>query len=289
MEIDKEVVQKLEKRKRSEMEYAELEIFRVVQCVMLSLVQHIQNAGTTGFKKPQLIREPVRVHSTWKYRSLVIAFWVHPFFGCRNYELSARIFGVNENTLITWVTQKNYFHKWILIASTFTYDDVFKSIPKPYNDAYERAPVEKRSYEGLYDAFRRKASQTYLIVCHNPRELDISRQKKQADAQRCVKTFYVSDKTKHIACGSRVGPAFKYNEVRKYISDVVLERWTSGDPISKLQLNDMIRTKFSSDDHFKNVVLDNSNYFNKWTTRVLNSMNFTDQKPSIAQKISDDG
>ena len=112
---------------------------------MLSLVQRIQNAGTAGFKKPQLIREPVRVHSTWKYRSLVIAFWVHPFLCCRNYELSARIFGVNENTLITWVTQKNYFHKWIPIASTFTYDDVFKSIPKPYNDTYERAPVEKRS------------------------------------------------------------------------------------------------------------------------------------------------
>jgi hypothetical protein len=64
MEIDKEVVQKLEKRKGSAMEYAELEIFRVVQCVMLSLVQRIQNAGTAGFKKPQLIREPVRVHST---------------------------------------------------------------------------------------------------------------------------------------------------------------------------------------------------------------------------------
>ena len=103
-----------------------------------------------------------------------------------------------------------------------------------------------------------------------------------------MKTFYVSDKTKHIACGSRVGPAFKYKEVRKYISDVVLERWTSGDPISKLQLNDMIRTKFCSDDDFKNVVLDNSNYFNKWTARVLNDMNFTDRKPSIAQKIPDD-
>ena len=50
----------------------------------------------------------------------------------------------------------------------------------------------------------------------------------------------MSDKTKYITCGSRVGPAFKYKEVRKYISDVVLERWTSCDPISKLQMKDMI-------------------------------------------------
>ena len=67
---------------------------------MLSLVQYSKNAGTAGFEKPQLIRTPVRVHSTWKYRSLVIVFWVHPFLGYRNYELSARIFGVNENTLM---------------------------------------------------------------------------------------------------------------------------------------------------------------------------------------------
>ena len=288
MKIDNEVVQNLETRKRSESEYAQLEIFRQVQCVVLRLVEHIHNAGTQGFEKPRLIRAPRLVHSTWQFRSLVIAFWVHPYFGGKNYELSARVFGVNENTLKTWVSQKQFFHKWIPIAATYTYKDVFHSIPKPYNETYLRAPLEKQSYEGLYAPFRSKASQKYLILCNNPREVGITRQKKHADAQRCTKTTYVSAKTKHITCGFQKGPKLKYGEVRKYISDVVLERWTRGNPISKLQLKDIVRTKFATHDAFKNVVLTKPNYFNKWVIRVLSDINFTDRKTSIAQKIPDD-
>ena len=65
---------------------------------------------------------------------------------------------------------------------------------------------------------------------------------------------------------------------------MVLKRWTSGDPILKLQLKDMIRTEFASGDDFKNAVLENSNYFNKWITRVLNGMNFTDRKLVLRKK-----
>ena len=62
-------------------------------------------------------------------------------------------------------------------------------------------------------------------------------------------------------------------------------RWTSCNPISKAQLKDMISLHFATDSDFSEKVLSSSNYFNKWIVRVLNDLDFSDRKSSIAQKI----
>ena len=191
----------------------------------------------------------INVHSTWQYRALVIAFWIHPHFGCRNYELSARIFGVNENTLRTWVTQQQFLNKWLPIATTLTFEDVLCSIPAPYNVVYHsNRSVKDKSYAGLYKSYRSKASQTHLVLCNNPRDVALTHQKKLALAKQKPNTVYVTSKTKHIHLGTKKGPRNKYQNVRKFISDVITQRWTSGNPMSKAQLKDMISLQFATGD-----------------------------------------
>jgi hypothetical protein len=259
--------------------------YNVKLYVLLSLVDRICKSGIID--SPRYIGpRRINVHSTWEFRALVIAFWIHPFFGCRNYELSSRIFGINENTLRTWVTQRQFLHKWLPIARSLTFEDVLCSIPADYGVPYAKVPMKKRSYADLYASYRSKASQTYLVLCNNPREPS-SHQKKLALAKRTPNTIYVSSKTKHIHNETKKGPRNKYENVRNYISDVVTQRWTCGNPMSKSQLKGLISLHFATDPDFSESVLRNSNYFNKWVIRVLNDLNFSDRKSSISQKVPD--
>ena len=58
--------------------------------------------------------------------------------------------------------------------------------------------------------------------------------------------------------------------------------------MSKALLKDIISLQFStSDSDFCERVLSSSNYVSDWVLRVLNNLNFTDYKSSIAQKIPD--
>lgn len=288
MKVDKEEVQTLIAKHRSNEDFQEFEIQREVQIILLNLVGCIDkesgNIDTSRYIRPR----STNVHATWEFRALVIAFWVHPYLGCKNYELSSRIFSVNENTLRTWVTQQQFLHKWLPIAKTLTFDDVLCSVPAPYNLAYATVSVEDKGYASLYRPYCNKASQTYLVLCNNPRDVATTHQKKLALAKKNPNTVYVSSKTKHIHHGTKKGPRNKYENVRTYISDVVSHRWTCGNPISKAQLKDMISLHFAVDPDFREKVLNSSNYFNKWVSRVLNDLNFADRKSSIAQKIPDD-
>ena len=286
MKVDDQEVQKLNDRQLSAEHFQDFEIQREVQYVLLRLVDCIYK-GSGIIDRPRYIGpRRTNVHSTWEFRALVIAFWIHPYFGCRNYELSGQIFGINENTLRTWVTQRQFLHKWLPIARSLTFEDVLCSIPADYSVPYAKVPIKKRSYTDLYTSYRIKASQTYFVLFNNPREAS-SHQKKLALAKRNPNTTYVSSKTKHIHNGTKKGPRNKYENVRNYISDVVTQRWTCGNPMSKSQLKDMISLHFATDPDFSENVLRNSNYFNKWVIRVLNDLNFSDRKSSIAQKVPD--
>ena len=99
MKVGNQEIENLNERQCSREEFQVFEIRREVQKVLLNLVGR-SDKGSGDIDIPRFI-EPrcSNAHSTLQYRALVIAFWIHPSFINRNYELLACIFSVNENTL----------------------------------------------------------------------------------------------------------------------------------------------------------------------------------------------
>jgi len=103
IKVDNEEVEKINAKQLSNEDFYEFERKHEVQNVLLSLIGRIEKSCGNIDMPCYIHLHCINVHSTWEFRALVIAFWIHPYFGCRNYELSGRIFGINENTLRTWV------------------------------------------------------------------------------------------------------------------------------------------------------------------------------------------
>jgi hypothetical protein len=174
-------IEQLNDRKRSIKEFQELEIHCEVQCVLMSMVDHVSKSAETTCRSI-LLWGGRKSHLTWQARALIIAFWVHPFLGDKDYLRTGMLFDVNHNTLRTWIFQAAFLPLWLPFVKGLCFEDVLNSIPKPYKEIYDKVPLEKRSYDNLYNKFRSKASQKTMVLCHDPRDNNASTRLKISQA-----------------------------------------------------------------------------------------------------------
>ena len=104
MNVEKQVVELLNEKRCSMTEYKHFEIRREVLFVMHRLIDLVE---TPESKKTRMIQAPVQnVHASWEFRAMIIAFWIHPWLGGKNFNQAGYVFSVNPHTLRTWVSQK---------------------------------------------------------------------------------------------------------------------------------------------------------------------------------------
>ena len=102
----------LEDSLQTEEQFLKIEMKCEVQLVLLDIIEKINCIHT---RKPCFVSSQCSLHLTWEFRAVIIAFWIHLHLGAKNYKLSALTFDVNDNTLKTWITQKQFLLKWIPI------------------------------------------------------------------------------------------------------------------------------------------------------------------------------
>jgi len=127
MVVHNDITTKLKHRQQSEEQYEVLERRRQVQLILIDIVDKIHRSFAGNEEITRIVKDS---------RSLVIAFWIHPFLGNRDYLLSSTTFKINKSTLRTWCTQKKYFCKWLPIVRTLTFSDVLNSLPNPSRSIY---------------------------------------------------------------------------------------------------------------------------------------------------------
>ena len=83
-----------------------------------------------------------------------------------------------------------------------------------------------------------------------------------------------------------------YPAQHEFVRVSVQDRWNSGDPISRLELTDLLVQKFSSgpwyDKHVDPACKSHASNLSGWITRTLKALNFADRKRTVSQKVPGD-
>jgi hypothetical protein len=125
---------------------------------------------------------------------------------------------------------------WLPFVKGICFEDVLKSIPKPYNETYGKVPKDTMGYNKLYVHFCSRTSQMTLELCHEPCDSKASTQLNVSQAAWSSSTNLKKTSTRHANVNGVIGPPVKYNDVRQFAFASENVSWTSGNPMSFMQL-----------------------------------------------------
>jgi hypothetical protein len=76
------------------------------------------------------------VDQSWMQRANIIFLFLHPWIGKQNTGITAELTGVNEHTLLGWLSQKKMTAMWIDIVDDLTVEVAIKSLPTNIQELY---------------------------------------------------------------------------------------------------------------------------------------------------------
>ena len=76
------------------------------------------------------------VDRSWIQRANIIFLFLHPRIGKHNTGITAELTGVNEHTLLGWLTQKKMIAMWIDIVEDLTAEVAIKALPTNVQELY---------------------------------------------------------------------------------------------------------------------------------------------------------
>lgn len=245
---------------------------------------------------------------TWTQRTFVMFFYTHRRLGNKNMSLTCRAFNRRKPATIRSWFRTREARKWIPLIRRLTVDQVIAAIPN-------------QSVKSHFQA-RRKAVSKYPLVLESKwlaaANIDDPKQRKIVATQpgrnnraavvstgKGKSAALVSKGTKRLwltPTGGKDDNTRKHFVVHAFVKKKVTTHWNRGNAITKSDLQDVVRTRFtrvSEQDtnftvnalaeltEFRKTYLKagDTNSLNTFLTRSLNAIGFTVRKITVSQKI----
>lgn len=221
---------------------------------------------------------------TWKQKSKAIFFYFHESLGNQNAELTCSIFSINFMTFHNWIRQRRYFGKWVQYVEAFKVSDILNDIPATYRKNYE--DVDASSTVEVDSKFRDSTSGPRYVSAQSAG----TRQKNQKASWKSDNITYILQTTKTVGSGRKV----KYPEQEKFLITNVVQRWETGNPLSRAAAYDLLISEFGHEletDRTKwemKMMIHSGTIapaFSQWLFRVLERHRFSIRKESISQTV----
>ena len=168
----------------------------------------------------------INPHFSWQQRACVIAFYLHPFFGNKDYFKVQTIYHVPQATLQPWLYRPSYISKWLPFVRNMGMKDILCSVPKPFRDhLVKQLSVTEgtASYPNIsqmkLQAFKNKVKYAQQYVVFSKNEMS----QKLLAVEKKKGTPYITQKQKSFAVGRPV----KYAPVTSFVLELVQLRWES--------------------------------------------------------------
>jgi hypothetical protein len=247
--------------------------------LMKKLLQIVKPLEANGKKTTQIYRT-----NSWELRSKAIFFYMRSSLGNMDMEVTCTVFSLNVNTFSNWIRQKQYYGKWLQYVESFSVGDILPSVPSVYRDSY--ANVDGDSKVVVDTKFKNNCSGKVYVSAAS----EGNRQKTQKLAAMSNEVFYIRKTTKTAGSGRQT----KYKEQEEFIIKQIVQRWETGDPLSKASAYDLLIKKFGHQEesqrtewelkmsiHSGNI----SPALSQWLSRVLERHRFSVRKESISQTV----
>ncbi|EEY56823.1 cleavage induced hypothetical protein [Phytophthora infestans T30-4] len=148
---------------------------------------------------------------TWKERSVVIFYYLHPLLGNKDAEVKCRVFGVRHATFTNWVTKHSYYPKWVPFVEFMTVRTALNSIPVEFRAIFDESQLDVESGVSIPVQFRTPTTKRYVTATSHP----------QLSRQKVVKIAKKSEGVKYLTTSVRT---------------VIKKGWESGNPMSRNEI-----------------------------------------------------
>ena len=258
----------------------------------------------TVYSSPLLISQTTkRVDLTWYDRASLIFLYLStllPHLGSdkRKLEVIARTGGVREVTMMKWVQIKGkgagkFVWKWLPLVKNMVWRDV-----KILLDSKGLAQLGLTESMHVDDEYNVKAKLVPYepFVRGKPSVLSkfikgANPSNRAARERRKRKCVNVNKKTRRFKRKDKKKPR-KYKALAKAVSKYVLDRWYGGDPATRREVYDEIRSRDDTgpgtEFHTKHLVAGKEPHLAMFLSRCLKRINFSTRKNSISQVVPDD-
>ena len=219
----------------------------------------------------------------WSERSCIIYFYLHPFMGHRNLDLTASIFSVNKTTLKGWLAKSDMIKRWLPIVEKLNGTSVKASIPKKFADKYSAPDSRYEVCSIKLDSYKKRVekdnNQMKLCVVKSG-----SNSRMEIIAAKEDHAILVTRKAKRVRTVR--GPKV-YLSVRDSIEREVKERWKSGIPITRSGIKSFLKKKYVEGDFHEKFLskIDYADKLSNFITRTLEYFNFCVRKSTVSQSI----
>ena len=195
------------------------------------IIESILSTIEEQFSETKQSTAPVsrgRSESSWKDRSIIIYYHLHPRLGNDDYSATSNMFNVNINTLKSWLYSTKNKERWISMVKSLTFESVVRILPC-HSTAKEKIIQLEKSFP--HAAIRVPVNVKPLSI----QTMNSSADSHQAIKAKCSKTsFYVGNKTKRILSKS-YPKTIKHADATAYVTTLIESRWNRGLPINKVE------------------------------------------------------
>ncbi|KAF4140656.1 hypothetical protein GN958_ATG10150 [Phytophthora infestans] len=193
----------------------QLQIRRVCQDIALSTIDMtLAQLFPVDDKDISRIRSKALHYNTltWKERSVVIFYYLHPLLGNKDAEVTCRVFGVRHATFTNWVTKHSYYPKWVPFVEFMTVRTVLNSIPVEFRAIFDESQLDVESGVSIPVQFRTPTTKRYVTATSHPQ---LSRQKVVKIAKKSEGVKYLATSVRTFGNDGILGPPSEFCSVMK--------------------------------------------------------------------------
>jgi hypothetical protein len=220
---------------------------------------------------------------TWESKSYGIFFYFHPLLGNQDPQLTATLFDFNLLTFQNWISQPQYYCKWVSFVNGLCIRDVLPMIPADHREHFVNADGDlKVELPKRYAALDKRG---VLHVTANGSN-QTRQQKQKLSKKSDGNLVYISQSMKSIGGGRKT----KYDEEEKFTIEAITYAWETGNPLSRSSVYEMLIAQFGGTESAWALTMKADSGFisaslSQWLTRVLERHLFSVRKESISQTV----
>ncbi len=230
----------------------------------------------------------------WAVKSQAIFFYFHPEMGRQDINITCQVWNLNALTFKNWISQKQYYPKWVSYVQKYEASHVKENIPLVHCEKFKA--VDDASKVIIPSKFMHSDGKVYLVPTksragHENNDHEESRQKKRKIASKSKTVIYIPEYARSVgATGKKV--AWPIQET--FIITKITESWETGNPITRASCYAMLIREFGNEKEEERNEFEKSMKFHdggiapafsQWFSRVLERHRFSVRKESISQTV----
>ena len=185
------------------------------------------------------------VTDTWSNKAYAVFFALHPEFSNGDIRFAARVFGYVPRPFEGWIYKKHMRPKWSGFIDSITIGDVVNRLPAGLQAAYcDLDPSLKLDTDNVFYTDI-KGVRRQLVFDNKHRAVEKDNRRYSKKPKFGSGPIYVSKNVKALGSGRN----HKYPLVMEYLNATIERRWDSGDPISRIELNESIKKHVDDSRH----------------------------------------